>query len=213
ADGCQKTRKRPIDEWISCVLDAHPGYISWKRFLENQQLLRSNALAQGSDKQNGPPREGPALLQGLVLCGRCGRRMTLRYHERKGRRVPDYVCQRARIHYGEPVCQIIPGAAADDKIAAIVEEVVSRQSIDISLAVQAELDAREEEADRLRRQSVERARHETELARERYLCVDPRNRLVAQSLEQSWNEKLQLQRNAEDEYEKSKHKESDACAD
>ena len=213
ADGWQKTRKRPIDEWISCVLDAHPGYISWERFLENRQLLRSNALAHGSDKQNGPPREGPALLQGLVLCGRCGRRMTLRYHERKGRRVPDYVCQRARIHYGEPVCQLIPGAAADDRIAAIVEEVVSRQSIDISLAVQAELDAREEEADRLRHQRVDRARHETELARERYLCVDPRNRLVAQSLEQSWNEKLQLQRNAEDEYEKSKRKESDACAD
>lgn len=208
-DGWQKIRKRPMEEWISCVLDAHPGYISWEQFLENQQVLRKNALAQGSGKQDGPPREGPALLQGLVLCGRCGRRMTLRYHDRKGRRVPDYVCLRARIEHGEPVCQVVPGVAADDMIAAIVEEVVSRQSIDISLAVQAELDTREEEADRLRRQHVERARHETELARERYMCVDPRNRLVAQSLEQTWNEKLQLQREAEDQYETARQKKVD----
>jgi DNA invertase Pin-like site-specific DNA recombinase len=209
ADGWQRIRKRPMQEWVSCVLDAHPGYISWEQFLQNQQLLRANALAQGSSMQDGPPREGPALLQGLVLCGRCGRKMTLRYHDRKGRRVPDYVCQRSRIEYGEPVCQVVPGAAADDMIAAIVEEVVSRQSIDISLAVQAELDAREEEADRLRRQRVERARHETELARERYMCVDPRNRLVAQSLEQAWNEKLQLQRHAEEQYERAQRNQLD----
>ena len=212
ADGWQRTRKRPMEEWISCVLDSHPGYISWEQYLENQRVLRANALAQGTKKENGPPREGPALLQGLVLCGRCGRRMTLRYHERKGRTVPDYVCQRARIEYNEPVCQVIPGAAADDMIATIIEEVISHQSIEISLAVQAEIEARQEEADRLRRQNVERARHETELARERYMCVDPRNRLVAQSLEQTWNEKLRLQRDAEEQYEKSRHNKPDIRA-
>lgn len=211
-EGWQKSRKRAMEEWVSCVVDAHAGYLSWEQFLANQRVLHSNALARSGDERDGPPREGPALLQGLVICGRCGRRMTLRYHDRKGRQVPDYVCQRARIDHGEPLCQVVPGAGADEAIGGIVEEVVSRQSVAVTLAVQAELDARAQEADRLRSQRVERARYEADLARERYLCVDPRNRLVAESLERSWNEKIQLLRDAEEQYEQARRHQPDPHA-
>jgi DNA invertase Pin-like site-specific DNA recombinase len=196
-----KCRKRPMEEWISLLIDAHDGYITWAQYKEHQQILRDNALGHAKGARTGPPREGPALLQGLVICGRCGRRMSLRYHQRKGRNTPDYVCQRARIEYHAPVCQVVPGANLDDEIAAIIAQVVSRQTIDITLAVQEELDARTEETDRLRRQRIERARHEAELARERYLCVDPRNRLVASSLESTWNEKLRELRTLEQDYD------------
>jgi len=199
--GQPKCRKRPMEEWISLIVDAHEGYITWAQYKEHQQILRNNAPGHAKGTRTGPPREGPALLQGLVICGRCGRRMSLRYHERKGRNTPDYVCQRARVDYNAPVCQVVPGANLDDEIAAIIEQVVSRKTIDITLAVQEELDARSEEADRLRRQRLERARHEAELARERYLCVDPRNRLVANSLESTWNERLRELRTLEQDYE------------
>ena len=193
-------RKRPMEEWISLIIDAHDGYITWAQYQEHQQILRDNAQGHAKATRTSPPREGPALLQGLVICGRCGRRMSLRYHERKGRNTPDYVCQRARIEYNEPVCQVVPGANLDDQISAIIEQLISRKTIDITLAVQEELEARTEEADRLRRQRIERVRHEAESARERYLCVDPRNRLVASSLESTWNERLRELRALEQEY-------------
>jgi DNA invertase Pin-like site-specific DNA recombinase len=202
--GWQGIRQRPMDEWVSCVLDAHKGYITWAQYQEHQQILRTNAIGHArGERSGGPAREGPALLQGLVICGRCGRRMTLRYHDRKGRSVPDYVCQRARIEYNDPFCQSVPGANVDDMIGAIVEEVVCRQTIDITLAVQQEVNARAEEVDRLHRKRVERARYEAEIARERYLCVDPRNRLVADSLERSWNDKLRVLRESEEQYEQA----------
>jgi hypothetical protein len=125
--------------------------------------------------------------------------MSLRYHDRNGRNTPDYVCQRARIEYHAPVCQVIPGTHLDDTIAEIVEAAVSRRTVDVAVAVEAEMDARSADAARLWRQRVERVRHEAEVARERYMCVDPRNRLVADSLERGWNEKLRELRTAEEE--------------
>jgi len=209
--GWHGVRQRPMDEWVSCVMDCHEGYISWEQFLHNQRILASNALGHAKGERNGgPPREGPALLQGLVRCGVCGRHMTLRYHERKGRSVPDYVCQRARIEYNEPVCQSVPGANLDDTISALVQEVVSRQTIDITLLVQQEVNARAQEVETLRRKRLERARHEAEMARERYLYVDPRNRLVADSLERSWNEKLRFLHELEEQYEQSARQSIDA---
>lgn len=74
----------PRDEWIALLPDAHPGYITWEQFDANLARLRDNAQANGSERRKSPPREGPALLQGMAICGVCGRRMTVRYHTRKG---------------------------------------------------------------------------------------------------------------------------------
>ena len=92
------------------------GYIAWDLFEANQRRLRDNALAHGADRRRGPPREGPALLQGLALCGVCGRGMTVRYHVRRGREVPDYVCQRDGIRTAGAKCQSVPGAGIDRAI-------------------------------------------------------------------------------------------------
>ena len=97
---------------ITLIPDAHPGYITWEEYERNQQRLHESAQAIGADRRHGPPREGPALLQGLVLCGCCGKRMTVRYHSRQGHLVPEYMCQREGIEHGEAVCQRTRGLAS-----------------------------------------------------------------------------------------------------
>lgn len=87
----------PQEEWQTLIPGAHTGYLSWEDYQQNQKRLHESAKAIGGDRRRSPAREGPALLQGLILCGRCGQRMTVRYHVRRGRRCPDYVCQREGI--------------------------------------------------------------------------------------------------------------------
>jgi DNA invertase Pin-like site-specific DNA recombinase len=94
----------PREEWTALIPQAHPGYITWEEFEENQRRLRENAQTIGGDRRRSPPREGPALLQGLVMCGLCGDRMTVRYHRRHGTLWPTYVCQRRGIARAEPIC-------------------------------------------------------------------------------------------------------------
>jgi DNA invertase Pin-like site-specific DNA recombinase len=180
----------PRDEWTVLRYDSHDGYITWQEYERNQEHLAMNSQAY-APKRFAPPREGPALLQGLILCGQCGERMTVRYHQRAGRRiVPDYVCQRAGIAHAQPPCQRLPGAALDRTVADLLLKMVTPEAIALILAMQEELVQRAEEAQRLRHLQVERAQYEADLAQRRYLRVDPDNRLVAQVLEAEWNAKL-----------------------
>jgi len=105
-------RKLSQDQWDVLIHDAHPGYITWQEYEENERRLKENATAFGSERHRSPPREGPALLQGLALCGLCGTPMAVRYHQRYDHLVPDYVCQRGCVRRGERVCQIVPGSVA-----------------------------------------------------------------------------------------------------
>ncbi len=183
ADGHTRYLLQPRDQWFALIPDAHPGYLSWAEFEHNQQRLTQAAQAHGQDRRAGPPREGPALLQGLVICGRCGNRMTVRYHHRRDHRpAPTYLCQREGISTATPICASIPGEQLDRAIGALLLDTVTPLALEVALTVQDELDARADEADQLRRADVERARHAAELARRRYLSVDPDNRLVAASL-------------------------------
>jgi len=168
----------------------HEGYISWEEFEENQRRLAENATAHGQDRKKSPPREGPALLQGLAICGVCGDRMTLHYHVRGDKRIPDYVCQKGAVENARPVCQCIHGEALDAAIGQLLLETVTPMSLEVAVSVQRELEQRFVEADGLRYQAVEAARYESELARRRYMRFDPDNRLVADVLEADWNEKL-----------------------
>jgi DNA invertase Pin-like site-specific DNA recombinase len=191
-DGDWIIERVPQEEWEVLIREKHAGYIGWDEYERNQRRLRDNCQAYGSDRRKSPPREGPALLQGLLLCGCCGKRMTVRYHSRRGQLSPDYVCQREGIEHAEPVCQHIPGSNIDEAVGNILVEAVIPVTLEVALAVQQELQSRVEEADRLRQQQVERSRYEAELARRRYLRVDPDNRLVADSLEADWNAKLKM---------------------
>lgn len=194
----------PRDEWTAFLPGAHEGYIAWEEFEENQRRLLENSRAHGGGegRRSGPPREGPALLQGLAICGKCGRRMTVRYNMILGQIQPHYMCQREGINSAKPICQSIPGGSIDAAVESLLIESVSPMALEAALAVQEEIQTRLTEADHLRSQQVERARYEAELARRRFMRVDPENRLVADELEACWNEKIRLQREAEEEYQR-----------
>jgi len=197
-------QRLPQDQWHTLILDAHPGYITWAHYEENLERLRANATAYGLDRRAGPPREGPALLQGLAVCGRCGGRMTVRYYTRHGELLPQYSCQSEGIQRAEPPCQRILGADIDRAVGELLVESMSPLALEVALSVHDELQARADDADRLRRQQVERARYEAELAQRRYLRVDPDNRLVAATLEAEWNSKLRALDAAHEDYERKR---------
>ena len=185
------------------IKEAHPGYITWDAFEENQQRLRQNQQAPACQR-GSPPREGPGLLQGLVICGKCGRRMTVRYHQRGGQLSPNYVCQKLSVEDTQQVCQDVSGGVVDEVVGKLILESVSALALEVSLQVQQELQSRLAETDRLRRQQVERAQYEADQARVRFMRVDPNNRLVADTLEGLWNEKLRNLAQAKEEYEKKR---------
>jgi hypothetical protein len=194
-------RELPIDQWHTIIPDAHPGYITWDQYNDNLKTLRSCSQAHGKDRRNHPPGNGPALLQGLIVCGVCGTRMTLRYHSRNGKLIPDYVCQRHGIEYGKPICQHIPGSNIDRAIEQLLLKLVKPVTLEIALTVQQEVQQRLKEADKLRYQKVQRAQYHSDLAKERFMNIDPRNRLVADQLEADWNEKLRILNDVRQEYE------------
>jgi DNA invertase Pin-like site-specific DNA recombinase len=191
------------DQWQILLRDAHPGYISWEQYQENQQQLRENEQVRDVDHRS-PAREGPALLQGLALCGRCGDPMAVRYHVHRQKRIPYYECTRHTEQRGEPPCQVIHGAGIDAAISRLLVETMTPMALEVALSVQQEIQSRVEEADRLRRTQVERARYEVRLAQRRYMQVDPDNRLVAATLEADWNNKLRALADAEQEYERQR---------
>jgi integrase-like protein len=132
------------------VKDAHVGSIPWEEDERNEVQLAVNSQAY-APKRFSPPREGPALLQGLLLWGRCGERMTVRYHQRAGSRiVPDYLCAHKSIERGEPPCQRLPGSDLDRAIGALLLECVTPEALALTLAVQNEVVHRADEAQRLR---------------------------------------------------------------
>jgi DNA invertase Pin-like site-specific DNA recombinase len=200
-DGSEAVLNQTRDKWI-LLPGLHDGYISWEQYEENQRRLRENARALGDDRRKSPPREGPALLQGLALCGVCGSRMTVRYHCRGTRRVPDYLCQKEGIEHGRPLCQSINGEQIDKSISGLLIQTVTPMALDVALAVQQEIQIRLDEVDRMRRKQVERVRYEADLAQRRYMHVDPANRLVADTLEAEWNSKLRALNEAQGEYER-----------
>ena len=129
--------------------------------------------------------------------------MTVRYHTRRGVEVPDYQCLNRCIQDGAARCQTVPGAVVDDAVGTLLLDTLTPHALEVALTVQAELDTRAAEADALRRDHVERARHRADLARRRYLAVDPDNRLVADSLEADWNDALRALQAAREDYERA----------
>ena len=201
-DGTGRCAHRlPLEQWDTVLRDAHPGYITWQEYEENLRRLKENAYAHGSDRRSSPPREGPALLQGIVVCGMCGARMLVRYRDRGRGLESVYACFGESCENGRPRCQIISGKAIDEALSKLIVESVNPLALEVALSVQKEPQSRLEEADRLRRAQVERARFEADQAQRRYMRVDPANRLVADSLEADWNAKLRALQEAQTAYE------------
>ena len=202
-DGKKTVRARDNDDWLACIPDAHPGYISWVQHQENLGILKANGHGFGAAR-GSIPREGTALLQGRAVCGQCGAYFRVRYAARRGRQEAWYNCDRAHTYRGEPSCQSIAGAPVDEAMGRLIAEQITPAAVDLTLAVRQEIEARHEEADRLRCRAIERAQTEADLAQRRFMLVDPNNRLVADTLEGEWNEKLRVLANARDERERAR---------
>jgi DNA invertase Pin-like site-specific DNA recombinase len=194
----RSTSKVGIDDWEVCIKDAHPGYIGWEEFMANQRRLADNLNRYGAGHR-GAPRRGAALLQGLVVCGRCGRRMSVRYSGPNSEH-PVYCCLADRIQTGGPLCQEVRAPVVDELVSQALLEALEPDQIAIAVAA---LDQIGEETRQLERQwslRRERARYEAERARRQYDAVEPENRLVARSLEKVWEDKLRAVDQIEQEY-------------
>jgi DNA invertase Pin-like site-specific DNA recombinase len=207
ADGQKKVqRKHDYADWLACIPNAHPGYISWEQYQLNLKLLAANGrgyeVARGS-----PPREGVALLQGRAVCGRCGRHLRVRYRSTRGKQEAWYICDRAHGTLGDRDCQSIAGPPIDEAIGALVAEKMTPAAVELAIEIRREIETRQQEADRLRYRAIERAQYEADLAQRRFMLVDPSNRLVADTLEAEWNDKLRVLAQAREEREHARQQE------
>jgi len=202
ADGKKEVRKREFGDWLACIPNAHPGYISWERYEQNLKLLADNGRPYALARS--PPREGAALLQGRAVCGRCGRHFRVAYRSCRGKQEAWYVCDRAHGALGEPNCQSIAGPPIDKAIGALVVERMTPAAVDLALEIRREIEARHEEADQLRCRAIQRAQIDADLAQRRFMLVDPNNRLVADTLEAEWNDKLRALAQAREERERGR---------
>jgi DNA invertase Pin-like site-specific DNA recombinase len=183
-----KGRQRQVarTEWAIVRQAAHPGYLSWEQFLHNQDQLADNRTFH-PEQQRGAVREGAALLQGLVLCGVCGRRMSIRYDARG---IPQYQCNQAHSQLGDKTCQSLRGDGVDAAVVACFLEAICPAQLEVSLATLDYLDAEARQVDQQWQRRRERVDYEADLARRRFMAVEPEHRLVARSLERDWNAKL-----------------------
>ena len=182
------TVKVALEDWPVCLRNAHPGYIDWEEFMANQRQLADN-LNRYEAGRPGAPRKGSALLQGIISCGRCGRRMCLRYSGPRGN-YPVYMCSADHSADGRPRCQEVRALRVDAEVERLLLEALRPDQITLAIAA---LGAIEQESQVLERQWTlkrERARFEADRARRQYDAVEPENRLVARSLERLWEDKL-----------------------
>jgi DNA invertase Pin-like site-specific DNA recombinase len=177
----RRTVELPIERWSVCLPEHHPGYVSWEQYLATRERLRSNVRPRGEG--GGTAREGSALLQGLLRCGRCGRRMQVAYSGRGGR-VPRYACVRAfHLHGAERSCQTLGGTRLDRAVADAFLEAVTPAGVAASASAIAELEAQHEQRLAGQRLVLERAEFEADRARRQFDACEPEHRLVARTLE------------------------------
>ena len=190
-DGRSRTarrRKPRPEEWTVCLRDHHDGYITWDEYLHTQRVLEANVSGR-SVTRTGAAKSGPAMLSGLLRCGRCGRMLGVAYGGHHGR-VPRYACHGGRVDRGHAACLSIGSLRVD---RAVVEQVLEAiQPAGVQAALEA-IDAALHE-DETKRQALElaleKARYETRRAQRQFDAVDPENRLVASELELRWNQSL-----------------------
>ena len=191
-----------IDAWRVCLRDHHPAYISWEEFMANQRTLHDGSVARGGDRRGGAPREGAALLQGIVLCGRCGHRMHPAY---PGDHPYRYECHSPITQgTGAKMCWSVSAASIDARVAALFLAAVRPPEIELALAVATETERQSDAVTKQWQLALDRAQYEARLAERRYKAVDPDNRVIARTLEREWNDKLVELERLQQEYEAAK---------
>lgn len=190
-DGRVHTRRRqlPMDEWQTLIVDHHQGYISWDTYLANQARIDTNTRPQAHQPGTGAVREGCALLQGLAVCGRCGRKLAVHYN--RDYSTPGYHCHGRNLAEGRATrCLSIGGIQIDQAVAEAFLAALTPAGVEAALVAAEALVADRDAALSQWRKEVDRARYQAGLAERRYMAVDPDNRLVARGLEADWETKL-----------------------
>lgn len=190
-----QAHRLPQEEWEIAIPGVYPAYITYDRYVTNRQILANNRY-NFEKKSQGATREGRGLLQGMLICGRCGRRMTPTY----GSDYHAYVCRREQITYGQPQCQSFAMRYLDPAVSETFLEAVQPARLETTLAALAVLERERQTLDRHWQLRLERARYEAQLAQRQYDAVDPDNRLVARELEKRWNDALTIVNQMEQEY-------------
>src|SRR5580704_5326391 len=192
------TVKVAVGDWAVCLQAAHPGYIGWEEFMANQRRLADN-VSHYDAGHAGAPRRGAALLQGIAICGRCGRRMSLRYTGPNGD-YPVYCCRVDRDQRASALCQEVRALPVDTLVERVLLDALAPDQIAIAIAAMGQLEEDSRQLDRQWTLRRERARYEAERARRQYDTVEPENRLVARSLERTWEDKLRAVEAIEEEH-------------
>ena len=185
------------EECLVLIRDRFPAYITWERFQVNQERLAAN---RARHEAQGAPREGAALLKGLLRCGCCGQRMTVHYAQSADRYA--YVCGRAVADYAEPLCQSLSGPGLDQVVQRNILAAVEPAALEASMAAVEDIERERAELQRHWQLRCERAQYEVERAARQYHACEPENRLVARELERRWEEALLAQRKLTEEFER-----------
>lgn len=182
------------DEWQVLIPDRLPAYITWEQYEANQRQLRENSTRFGS----GAPR-GRALLAGRVVCGRCGKRMSVSY---AGSSKARFTCDSDRYHLGRPQCQALTAQPLETLVAQQVLLALEPASLELSLKAAEEIESQRHRVEQQHLRSVERAAYDADRAWRQYTAVEPENRLVARELERRWEAALETQKQAQEQLDR-----------
>ncbi|OIJ88178.1 recombinase family protein [Streptomyces sp. MUSC 14] len=193
-------------EWLVRIEDALPAYISVEQYERNLARMAANRARAES---MGSPREGPALLAGLVVCTLCGQRLQVVYERSKAGLTGRYCCTRRLVTYGEPRCQQMAAGFLDAFVVEKVLAALAPSALELSIEAARHIEARRAEVDRIWRQRLERAGIAAERAARCYRLAEPENRLVVRQLEREWEEALATQAALAEDYEHYRHEQPD----
>lgn len=174
------------NDWKVFLPGHHPAYITWEEFEENQNRLGSNRT---NTERCGPARDGAALLAGILVCGKCGRRMSVRYTGTGGIR-PLYECVGRWEHGNKATCSSVPAETLDHAVSEKILSIMKPSELEISLKVMRSIHDTNRLSEKQWLLAIERAQYEADRAERQFMLADPENRLVVRSLESNWNQKL-----------------------
>jgi DNA invertase Pin-like site-specific DNA recombinase len=188
------------DQWLVFLPGVLPAYISIEQYERNMQRLEAN---RSRAQSLGAVRDGPALLAGLVVCGRCGKKMTVHYQRGPGGKLhPVYVCSRDKSDYAAGQCQQLAGPCVDTHVSGLLLAAMAPAALEVSLAAAEQVEGQRTQVDRIWRQRLERAELAADRARRQYQLAEPENRLVVRQLEKDWEAALAERQQLGEEYDR-----------
>ena len=187
----QRLRRLPQAEWSVLIWDHHPGYIDRATYERNRERIAGNTRPR-AHQAGGAVREGQALLQGIAVCGRCGRGLHVAYDGRRGQPRPSYYCPgRILVENRGSWCMRVGGMQIDQAVAGALLAALTPAGVKAALRAAEALEADHDAALKQWRLQVERAKYQADRAERRYRQVEPEHRLVARGLERAWESALQ----------------------